>query len=298
MKAAHDISDFTSDRARQRFHTALRAAITRLWPEPPAPIPLTTSYGEAVAYRTGRAGGTPVVLVPGAGGSAVTWYQYVASLGRHHPVIALDPVGEPGTAHQTRPITGAHDAAACLAETLAALREHHGEQRVHLVGTSYGGWAVLRHELEFPGHAASLTLLDPGGFGRLGARFWAWLLAGGLAGLTPGPVRRRLAGPLRNAVLRDDELLPLLPLTMAFRRRLPVPDMVTDDELGRITTPALVLLGEHSVLYPAAAVAERLTRVMPAARAEVVAGASHDLPAHSPALVAERMAAFLSDPHR
>lgn len=158
---------------------------------------------------------------------------------------------------------------------------------------SYGGWTALRHELEHPGRAASLTLLDPGGLGRVGARFWAWLIAGGLAGLTPRPVRRRLAGPVRNATLRDDELMPLLPLTMAFRRRLPVPAALTDEELGRIATPTLILLGEHSVLYPAPTVAERLARVMPHAQVRIVPGASHDLPVHSPALVADGIEAFL-----
>jgi pimeloyl-ACP methyl ester carboxylesterase len=152
----------------------------------------------------------------------------------------------------------------------------------------------LRDELEFPGRAVSLTLLDPGGLGRIGARCWAWLIAGGLAGLTPGPVRRRLAGPVRNATLREEQLMPLLPLTTAFRRRPPLPDALTDDQLRQSTTPTLVLLGEHSVLYPAADVAARLTRAMPDAHVEIVPGASHDLPVHSPALVADRIEAFLA----
>ncbi|GAA0552784.1 alpha/beta hydrolase [Paractinoplanes ferrugineus] len=289
MKAAERISDFTTARARQRFDPAYRALLTRLWPEPPVPSTVATSYGDAVAYRTGRPDGIPVVLVPGAGGSAVTWYQYAERLGRRHPVIALDPIGEPGMARQSRPIGTAHDAAAVLAETLAGL----GVPRCHLIGMSYGGWTLLHHELAFPGRAASLTLLDPGGLGRIGARFWVWLIAGGLAGLTPRPVRHRLAGPVRNATLRADELMPLLPLTMRFRRRLPMPDVLTDEQLGRITTPTLVLLGERSVLYRTGEVAERLGRVMPGARVEVVPGASHDLPVHSPGLVADRVEAFL-----
>lgn len=289
MKAVDRISDFTNDRARQRFHTAYRETLARLWPHEPTPVPLPTRFGEAVAYCTGAPGGTPVVLLPGAGGSAVTWYQYVARLGRRHPVIALDPVGEPGTGSQTRPITTPHDVAVLLDETLTAL----GVERAHLVGMSYGGWAALRHELEFPGRAASLTLLDPGGLGRVGARFWVWLIAGGLAALTPRPLRRLLAAPVRNAVLRDDALMPLLPLTMRFRRRLPVPAPLTDDELARVTVPTLVLLGERSALYSAPEVAAHLTRCMPAARVEIVPGASHDLPAHSPDLVTDRIEGFL-----
>jgi pimeloyl-ACP methyl ester carboxylesterase len=285
----NDVGEFTSDAARERFLTAYRQSFDRLWPLPVVAERVTTSFGTAVAYRSGVADGVPIVLVPGSGGSALTWYRYVAALGRKNPIIALDPIGEPGEATQTRPIRDGDDVAADLEETLAAL----GVERAHLVGMSYGGWAILRHELRFPGRAASLALLDPGGFGRLGAKFWIWIMAGGLAGLTPGPVRRRLSYPVRNAVLRDDNLIRLLPLTMRFRRRLPMPDTVTDAELAGLTVPALVLMGEHSALYDPAEVAERLRRVLPSARTEIVPGASHDLPAHSPDLVAERISGFI-----
>ncbi|BAL89273.1 hypothetical protein AMIS_40530 [Actinoplanes missouriensis 431] len=283
------ISAFTSDRARERFDVAYRAALARLLPGGTAPIRVTTGFGEAVAYRSGEDTGTPVVLLPGAGGNAVTWYHYAERLGRRRPVIALDPIGEPGAARQTRALTTERDVVTCLDETLDGL----GLDGAHLVGMSYGGWAALRYELEFPGRAASLTLLDPGGFGAIGLRFWVWLFAGGLAGVSPRPVGRRLAGVVRNATLRDDELMPLLPLTMSFRRRLPLPAAMSDAELGAVTVPHLVLLGERSALYRSADVAERLRRVMPAARVEIVPGASHDLPVHSPDLVADRIEAFL-----
>ncbi|MFI1991926.1 alpha/beta fold hydrolase [Actinoplanes sp. NPDC020271] len=283
------VGEFTDDAARQRFLTAYRTAMDLLWPSPVVPERVTTSFGEAVAYRTGAGDGVPLVLVPGSAGSALAWYRYAAALGRKHPIIALDPIGEPGQSTQTRPIRDAGDVAADLEETLAAL----GVQRAHLVGMSYGGWAILRHELRFPGRAASLTLLDPAGFGRLGAKFWIWLVAGSLAGLTPGPIRRRLSYPVRNATLRDDNLMPLLPLVMRFRRRLPIPDQVTDTELAALTVPTLVLMGEHSSLYEPAEVMRRLRRVLPSAQAEIVPGASHDLPSHSPELVADRIAGFV-----
>ncbi|WP_433824652.1 alpha/beta fold hydrolase [Actinoplanes sp. CA-015351] len=290
MEPADGISGFTSERARERFDGAYREALARLLPGADAPIPVETGYGRAVAYRSGASTGTPIVLLPGAGGNALTWYHYVKKLGATNPVIALDPIGEPGAARQTRKIAAERDVVSCLDETLDGL----GLDGAHLVGMSYGGWAALRYELEYPGRAASLTLLDPGGFGAIGARFWIWLMAGGLAGISPRPVRRRLATTVRNATLRDDELMPLFPLTMKFRRRLPVPTPLPDNDLQAVTVPSLVLLGEKSALYPAGEVAQRLARVMPAATVEIVPGASHDLPVHSPDLVADRIKAFLA----
>ncbi|WP_033337475.1 alpha/beta fold hydrolase [Catenuloplanes japonicus] len=281
-------SEFTSPAGLSRFLAAHDAALTRLMPFPPSPVP--TSFGTAVAYRGGASSGTPIVLVPGAGGSAITWYRLVARLGRDNPVIALDLVGEPGAARQTAPITTARDVAVSLAETLDAL----DVPRAHLVGMSYGGWTALRHEIDLPGRAASLTLLDPAGFGRVTTRFMLWLIAGGLASFAPRALRHRLAGPLRNATLRDDELMALLPLQMSFRRRLPAPDVFTDTELSGVDVPTMFLLGEHSALYPAASAAARLTSVMPKARVEIVPGASHDVPTYAPDEVADRIATFLT----
>jgi pimeloyl-ACP methyl ester carboxylesterase len=281
---------FTSDRARERFDVAYRAALGRLLPGGGDPIRVPTSFGETVAYRSGASAGTPIVLLPGAGGNALTWYHYVARLGPGHPVIALDPVGEPGAGRQTRDIATERDVVDCLDETLDNL----GLNGAHLIGMSYGGWTALRYELEHPGRAASLTLLDPGGFGSIGARFWIWLAAGGLAGLSPAPLRRRLAGPVRNATLRDDELMSLFPLMMKFRRRLPLPTPFTDRELGAVTVRSMILIGQRSALYPAADVARRLGRVMPAATVVIVPGASHDLPVHSPEVVAGHIENFLA----
>jgi pimeloyl-ACP methyl ester carboxylesterase len=281
-------SEFTSPAAGARFLSAYQASLARLLPFPSTSV--TTSFGTAVAHRGGASTGTPVVLLPGAGGSAITWYRYATRLGRDNPVIALDLIGEPGAAHQTRPITGAGEFVDCLAETLAGL----DVPRFHLVGMSYGGWAALRHEIGFPGRAASLTLLDPAGFGRVTPRFMRWLIAGGLASFAPRALRHRLAGPLRNATLRDDELMGLLPLQMSFRRRLPAPDTVTDADLAGIGVPTLFLLGEHSALYPAADAAARLTSVLPSAQVSVIPGASHDVPTFAPDLVASRIEAFLA----
>ncbi|RKR93125.1 pimeloyl-ACP methyl ester carboxylesterase [Micromonospora pisi] len=292
MKAPNQISDFTSDRTRTQFHTVYQQALTRLWPVQPETVVASTRFGDVVAYRFGATQGTPVVLLPGAGGNALSWTRYVTRLAACHPVIALDLIGEPGAARQTAPVTSDRDAADCLAEALTAL----GAQPAHIVGMSYGGWLALHHELQFPGRSASLTLIDPAGFGAVSGRFLLWVVTGGLASLTPGPVRRRLAGPLANATLRDEELMGLLRVSLSFRRRLPAAAPLTDAELTSITAPTLVLLGARSQMYDAAAVAERIDTLMPAAHTEIVPHAGHDLPLHSPDLVAARINKFLATP--
>jgi pimeloyl-ACP methyl ester carboxylesterase len=282
-------SAFTSDAARTKFLEAYDSAFDRLWPVTRQTISVRTSFGTAAVYRLGRSDGVPVVLVPGAGGNALTWRRYVARLGESHPVVALDPIGEPGASTHDRPIAAGRDIAQALDEVLAEL----DIERVHLVGNSYGGWTTIQHAIHYPGRVASITLIDPAGLGKLNLRFMLWVIAGGLSGLAPPTVRRRAARWLRNATLLDDDLMALARHLTAFRRRLPAPGVLSDDELRALEAPTLALLGARSQMFDAERAASRIRTTVPNARAEVVAGAGHDLPVSHPDLILDRIAKFV-----
>jgi pimeloyl-ACP methyl ester carboxylesterase len=285
---ADRISGFTSDRARRKYLVAYERTFDRVWPVDRQSLDLPTTYGTTRVYRSGRPDGVPFVLLPGASGNSLMWHPHVARLGQDRPVIAIDPVGEPGGSTQDTPISDGQDLVHWLGEVLSAL----DVDRAHLVGCSYGGWLALQHEIRSPGRATTITLLDPAGFGRISGRFIMWIIMGGLAALYPAPLRRRAARWLHNATLLDDDLMRLGVATVAFRRRLPTPPALTDDELRGVTVPVLALVGERSQMYDANQVATRIRALMPAAHAEVVAGASHDLPMYCPDLITDRATDF------
>ncbi|MFG2823788.1 alpha/beta fold hydrolase [Kitasatospora sp. NPDC048365] len=280
------ISRFRNDRARDRFLAAYDRTLDQLWPGPRTALDVPTPYGTTRVLRTGPEHGTPIVLLPGSGGNALMWHRYVAELAQHHPVLAVDTVGEPGASVQTAPIVDGRDGAAWLEELLTAL----DVPAAHLVGCSYGGWLALCHRLHHPGRAASLTLLDPAGLAEIGARFYLWLIAGGLASAAPRVLRPRLARLVGNSTILESELMGLMRASMGFRRALPVPAVLTDEELRRLDgVPALFLLGERSALHRSPEVAERLRTLLPAARVELVPDAGHALPTDRPELVADRI---------
>jgi pimeloyl-ACP methyl ester carboxylesterase len=285
------VGEFRNDRARDRFFTVYDDAAERLWPSSSVGSDVVTSFGTTRVHRLGSGDETPFVLLPGSGGPSLMWHAYVGRLAASRPVIAIDPVGEPGPSVQTRAVDSGDEWSRWLDETLAAL----GVGRAHLVGTSYGGWIALRHALRSPDAVASLALLDPAGFGKVGRKFLAWVIAGGLAGFAPRPIRRALARPLRNVTLRDDDAMRLVKATFGFRRKHILPAPLTDDELGRITAPALVLVGGHSQLYDAREVAARVTARMPHAVAEIIPEASHDLVLWRPIELADRIVTFAAD---
>jgi pimeloyl-ACP methyl ester carboxylesterase len=293
MPALDRPSAFTSDAARDKFFAAYDRVLGELWPVPVDGHDVETRAGSVRVYRAGPAQGGPVVLLSGAGGNALAWYRYMAPLAQAHPVLAVDPLGEAGRSVQTRPIASGAEVGGWLTDALAAL----GVERAHLVGSSFGGWTALEQQLGGGGRVSALTLVDPAGFAPLTGRFYRWIILGGMAGMLPRGLRHRAAGRLGNGTLREDALMKLVLAGRNFRRRLPTPPGYTDEQLRSVPVPVQVLLGEHSALHDAQAVAARLAEVVPAWRVEIVPGTGHALPIEAPELVIDRILTF-ADPQR
>ncbi|CAO5254968.1 alpha/beta fold hydrolase [Frankia sp. AgKG'84/4] len=262
---------FRSERQRARFLLAYEAAFAALWPRPWTETDVDGRFGTTHVHRCGAAAGVPIVLLHGASSNAVQWYPFLTVLGAHHPIIALDTLGDPGRSVGRRPIHDPADSAAWLDETLGAL----GVSRAHLIGHSYGGWLVLNQARHAPDRLASVVALDPGGLEKVGARFIWLMYLNGMAGLAPAPLRRRLARRLDNPVLLVPELRKvLLSGARTFRTRRPAPIPLSDEDLRAIRTPTLVLVGQRSpLLHPARARAR--VGLIPHGRAEILSGVGH-----------------------
>ncbi|WP_305782417.1 alpha/beta fold hydrolase [Symbioplanes lichenis] len=285
-----ELSRFRTDDDRARHLAVLRDLIDRRWPVGRTETDVPTGFGRTRVFRSGPAGSTaaPFVLLAGSGGGSLMWTPHVAGLARERPVLALDLIGEPNLSTQTAPISTPADLSRWLTETLDGL----GVRRAHLVGCSYGGWVALLHHFDDPGRAASITLLDAGGFGRVTRRFMAWIIVTGLLMFAPAPLRHRAARWFHNSTLLDDAIPRLAKGTFTFRPRLPKVTPLSDEELGRIQAPVLAIFGERSQLYDAGATAARVRDRVPDVRTVVVPGAGHDLVLHSPDLVVEQTVAF------
>ncbi|MER5466094.1 alpha/beta fold hydrolase [Streptomyces sp. NPDC002668] len=275
-RTQRDVGRYVNDALRDRYFAACDA-VYALGPAARAEMDVETRFGTTHVYRYGPTdpaaqSRTPVVLVHGAGSCSAMWYPNTAALCAERPVYAIDTPGDPGRSVQREPIHQPEQAAQWLDETLAGL----GLDRVHLVGSSYGGWLVLNQAHRRPGRLASVTLLDPGGLEKVGLRFFVWIFASLFATFAPKALRPRLAAWLEQPVLIVPELRTMIRAGVrAYRIRRPAPLPLAEDELLTIRTPLYLLLGRRSLLVHPQRQVERVPRLIPGARAEIVSNTGH-----------------------
>lgn len=270
------VGRYVSDAWRDRYFAACDAVYAL-----GAPVlgeeDVETSFGTTHVYRYGpedpaARSRTPVVLVHGAGSCSAMWYPNTPALSAERPVYAVDTPGDPGRSVQREPIHEPESAAQWLDETLAGL----GLDRVHLVGISYGGWLALNQAHRRPDRLASVTLLDPGGLEKVGLRFFVWIFASLFATFAPRAMRPRLAAWLEQPVLLMPELLTMIRTAgRAYRIRRPAPLPLSDEELAGVRTPLYLVLGRRSLLLHPQRQMERVPRLIPGARAEIISGTGH-----------------------
>ncbi|MDQ1073228.1 alpha/beta fold hydrolase [Streptomyces canus] len=276
VRARADIGRYVSDAWRDRYFAACDA-VYALGAPALAEQDVETSFGTTHVYRYGpedeaARSRTPVVLVHGAGSCSAMWYPNTRALSADRPVYAIDTPGDPGRSVQRKSIHQPERAAQWLDETLTGL----GLERVHLVGTSYGGWLTLNQAHRKPGRLASVTLLDPGGLEKVGLRFFVWIFASLFATLAPKALRPRLAAWLEQPVLVMPELLTMIRTAgRAYRIRRPAPLPLSEEELSTIRTPLYLVLGKRSLLVHPQRQAERVPRLVPGARAEIISDTGH-----------------------
>ena len=241
--------------------------------------------------RRGRA-----IALHCSGAGASQWCHLAEALGRRYEVVAPEHYG----CESSGPWTGEHafTLADEAARTIALIEK--SEEKVHLVGHSYGGGVALHVALARPGRIASIALYEPSAFhllqqmGEPGAKAYAEIA--GVArricdGVVTGDYRGAVTdfvdywnGPgtwdtmrpaVRNALICWAPKGPL-----DFRALIDEPTPAS--AYRGLNFPALILRGEHAPM-PTRVIAEGLSELLPTSRLMVIDGAGHMGPlTHAP----------------
>lgn len=196
------------------------------------------------------------------------------------------------------------------AKSLALVDE--SEEKVHLVGHSYGGGVALHVALSRPDRISSLSLYEPSAFhllremGEAGAHAYAEIqgVASSISHcITTGDYRTGIADfvdywnghgawkamrpGLQNALIR---WAPKAPLDFQAL----INDPTAAKAYAALKCPVLIMRGEHALL-PTRVISERLIEILPQSRLKIVAGAGHMGPLTHAAEVSQLIVRHIAD---
>ena len=290
---------FRSARAKAEYH-ALYMERAKKWPIESENRFIDTPSGQTFVRVSGRVTDPPLILLPGALATSLTWISNIAALTKHYRTYAVDTIYDFGLSVRRREIKKASDIITWLHEVTMSLIP---EGKTNLIGLSYGGWVASQYVLRFPERISKAIFLDPA-FTVLPPTFT--LIFRTLLARIPLPVFRRQLyyWLLRDTVESGDEgrasvneaVADWIVAERCFSPLPAVPPTVLSDIIFQnINTPGLFLVGEHEKIYSAQKAVNRLIRIAPQIKTEIIPRAGHDLTFVQAELVNKRILEFLTE---
>jgi pimeloyl-ACP methyl ester carboxylesterase len=231
-----------------------------------------------------RGQGEPVLLVHGLGSSIQDWEYQMPHLLRDRRVLAIDlrGHGRSGKPRERYSMAG-------FAADVAALIEHLGLPRVHLVGISMGGMVGFQLGVDRPELLRSLTIVNSGPEVRAKSAADWWMLAKrwtlsrllsmqtigqGLGRiLFPHPEQAELRAKIEQRWPENDKRAYLSSLDAII-------GWSVRERLATITCPTLVVTADRD--YTSVASKEAYVRELPNARLVVIERSRHATPMDQP----------------
>lgn len=283
--------------AARTFRAAHDAMLSH-WPTPPEDVWLTTPTGKTHLLAAGPKDAPAVFMVPGMATPGVMWCEQVGALVDARRVYAVDLPGNAGFSEPARQPRGFDEYARWWVEILDAL----GLDRADYVGMSYGGCVGAHLALAVPERLRRLALLAPaatltplaGAFMVRTLPQLVWPSRSAFSDL----MRWMAVAPAEGRERYETLVEGCIDLFHGWRKRdglkiLPNVRVLRDDELRRITTPTLVMIGADEKIYAATAALSRAEALIPGVKTITIPAASHDLMFAQPALVNAGLRAFL-----
>ena len=270
------------------------------WPVDSETCFVDTSYGQTFVRLSGSDGAPPLVLLHGGGGNSLQWIPNIEALSKSYKVYAADNIYDLGLSIYTQRIKRPDDFVKWLDELFNGLGLGNN---INIMGLSYGGWLTSLYALHFPERLGKFVMLAPAGtvlplrlewiiravFCWIPLRYFArsfmyWLLEDlaqkdGVGG-----------------VMLEEEVEAVVMSLRCFKpKRLINPTVLPDAQLQSITLPALYLVGENEKIYSAQKAIQRLSKVAPNIKSEVIPNAGHDLTIVQAEMVNTKVLEFLRE---
>lgn len=268
-------------------------------------LPKQVHVGKVGLTYIEKGTGEPLILLHGGQADYRSWIPYFARFQDRFRVISYS---RRYNFPNDNPVNIKNHSAYVEADDLAAFIKALGLKRVHLVGTSIGGYIALIYAVNHPDNVASLTLAEPA--------INAWVVD------TPeyAVFAKRAWDPAADAFRHGDDRQAMRLLVDVFGgegtfdkmpaeaqsvamanakffkaatlSNDPTPN-ISKDKVRRLKMPVLIIQGEDTFAMSKLIVKE-LTRVLPSAEFVLIPHAGHGSPRENPQAFGDALDRFLS----
>jgi len=319
QKAMDKMRLFKSDEGYEKIMAWYDSVVAKI-DAPVKSVWAETRYGRTHLLAAGNPAAEPVILIPGAAGSAPLYRRAIEHLHKDFRVYAVDVVGGPGRS-DPNPLSFNDDSYTIwLCDVLTSL----GLDSAHICGQSAGGGLAMKFAIERPERARSVVMFGPTGLARARLPVKIWLTKvmtkrdeNALEkDLTAKSIRPERTGESFGTY--DRELARSMALcTRHFRldRSLGI----YDEDRGKINiraglgvlkkfflaekkswqaslrVPSLLFFGEHELSVNPYKICTKAEKVIPGIETHVVKHAGHGAIFDQPEKVAKMMKTFVYD---
>jgi len=294
---------FKSFKAQEKY-LAYYDSRAKEWPVASEVKYVETSFGKTFVRISGQPGSPVLVLMPSVGAPSLMWMPNIKGLSEYFRVYAVDNVYDFGRSINYKIMKTPHDMTSWMDELFTDLNL--GDS-INIAGLSLGGWLTSEYTLSHPERlhraiwiAPVATIADiPNEFiwrGILGALPIRSCMYSMVNWAFSDLVKKQDA---YSRKLVEDVVTDASLAFKCFKFKMPVtPLVLTDNELKSIKVPVLFLVGEHEVIYShysAKDAVEKLNRVAPQIKTEIIPGANHDITFVQAELVNEKIINFIKN---
>ena len=272
------------------------------WPVPYVDKIIKTSQGETFIRISGPEDAVPLVLLQSTSATCLFWIPNIKMLSQYFKTYAIDNIYDFGRSRNTQVLKTPNDLMKWLDELFSTLKLN---KNINLMGLSYGGWLTSQYALHSPDRLNKIVIIAPAATLFDLPSEWAWR---GIISAIPHKIfmKKAMVDWLLEDLVRkrddnsrkiiDDYLNDAIMALNCFQFRMPIyPTVLSDTELQSFNIPTLFLIGENEKIYSAQEAINRLKKVAPKIRSEIIPNAGHDLTIIHADLVNHKIIEFLKE---
>lgn len=232
---------------------------------------VNTLHGKTFCLAAGDTNAPPMMLLHGSSMNSSMWVSDIIKYYKNYRVYALDIPGEAGRSDERQlPFTTTD-----LDDWLYDVYNELSISKAVVIGASLGAWIATKFAIRYPEKIEKLVLLCPAGIGSQNKNFIFTALFYMIFGQKG---RSKLFKIINGNVDMPEIILKYQALiTKNFNsRREPIP-IFSDNELSRLTMPVFLFVGAKDIILNSMETAERMEKLVPNARINVLSEAGHSL---------------------